>query len=379
MGAQAKQQVRVLVVGSGVAALEFVLAAHKVAEERLHCTIVTPQEIFSYRPASVAVPFGQAEVFRYPLAGIADAAGAEIRHSRVSAVDTARRVARLEDGDELDYDALVIATGARRVPVLDEAITFRGEEDIPQIELLLDDIDRRHVHRVAFALPAGATWPLPLYELALLTSAHVAKQPFRSSVSISFVTPEHEPLAVFGGEASATVKRLLDERGIELHTGTHPASLTGGRLVLVPPGTLDADRVVCMPAARGTPIPGLPHDFEGFIPVDAYGRAGDAPDVYAIGDATNRPIKQGGIAAEQADHLAQLLAHQAGAPVDEPPRYAPTLKGLLLTGEEPQYLQAEPTGGHGASATISSEPLWWPGGKIAAPHLASHLVRAARS
>jgi len=64
--------------------------------------------------------------------------------------------------------------------------------------------------------------------------------------------------------------------------------------------------------------------------------------------------------------------------VGEPPRYAPSLKGLLLTGDEPRYLQAHPAGGHGTPSAISTEPLWWPGGKIAAPHLGSYLVQASR-
>jgi len=371
-------QTRVVVVGGGVAALEFVLAARKLAEERVGCTIVAPEDVFAYRPASVAVPFEGAEVLRFPIGDIAAAAGAEFRQTRVLEVDTSRRIVRLETGEELAYDALVVATGARRVQVLDGAITFRGEEDIPLIQGLLDELDRGQVHNVAFALPVGATWPLPLYELALLTSAHVAEQPFRGSVKLSLVTPEDEPLAVFGGGASATVRRLLAERGVDLHTATHPASLDGDMLVLVPPGTLHAERVVSMPAARGIPIPGLPHDFEGFIPVDGYGRISDVPDAYAIGDATNHPIKQGGMAAEQADLVAQLLAHEAGAPVGEPPRYAPSLKGLLLTGDEPRYLQAHPAGGHGTPSAISTEPLWWPGGKIAAPHLGSYLVQASR-
>jgi sulfide:quinone oxidoreductase len=373
-----KFSTRVVVIGGGVAALEFVFAVHKLAGERLRCTIVTPEKEFSYRPASVAVAFSEARVYRFPIADIAAAAGAELRYARVTGVDPVAHQVMLEDGTATTYEELVVATGARRMPVLDGAITFRGEEDIPAIERLLLDIDDGRVRRIAFALPAGATWPLPLYELALLTAAHIAKSGHRPDVSLSIVTPEAEPLAVFGGEASATLRRLLAERNIELHEQSYPARLNGDMLILVPPSMLRVDRVVCMPAARGVPIPGLPHDFEGFLPVDGYGRVGALEHVYALGDATNHPIKQGGIAAQQADVVAQLLAHQAGASVGMPSRYSPTLKSLLLTGDEPQYLEATPTGGHGAPATASTDPLWWPGGKIAAPHLGDYLVRAAR-
>jgi sulfide:quinone oxidoreductase len=376
VGRQAAGPVRVVVVGGGVAALEFVLAARKLGEGSLRCTLVTPDVEFAYRPAAVAVPFSEARVFRFPISDVAAAAGARLRRGRVTQVDPRARRVVVDDGAVLEFDELVVATGARRVPVLEGAITFRGEEDVPAIERLLADIDARVVHRVAFALPAGATWPLPLYELALLTAAHVAKRD-RRDVQLMVVSPEERPLAVFGGDVSATLRSLLEERGIDLHLGSHPASIHGDALILVPPERLAVDRVVCMPTARGIPIPGLPHDFEGFLSVDGYGRVGDLANVYALGDATNHPIKQGGIAAQQADNVAQLLAHQAGAPVEMPPRYSPSLKGLLLTGDEPHYLQARPAGGHGAPATISTDPLWWPGGKIAAPLLGSYLVTAA--
>ena len=368
----------VVVVGGGVAALEFVLALRKLAEERLGCTLVCPERDFAYRPASVAVPFEQAEVVRFSIDDIVATAGSNLRHAKVARVDPGEHIALLDDGTPLPYDELVIATGAMRIPALEGAITFRGEQDVPAIEQLLADIDGGRSRRIAFALPTGATWPLPLYELALLTSAHVAKRPSAGIVSLSFVTPEDEPLALFGGDASALVRRLFAQRGVRLFTGSHPASYNDDALILVPPAIVSADRVVAMPAARGRPIEGLPHDFEGFLAVDGHGRVAGVPDVYGIGDITNHPIKQGGIAAQQADLVAQLLAHEAGAPVEAPPRYRPSLKGLLLTGEEPQYLESSPTGGHGSPAAASTDPLWWPGGKIAARYLGAQLISARR-
>ena len=378
MSRETADPAKVLVIGGGVAALEFVLALRKLAEDRVRCTLVCPEEAFAYRPASVAVPFGDAEVYRFPIDDVAATAGADWRRATVERVDPGARVTELADGTRLAYDRLVVATGARRVPVLEGAITFRGEEDVPAIEQLLSEMDDGTVRRVAFALPTGATWPLPLYELALLTSARLATRSYGGSILLAFVTPEDEPLAVFGGDATALVRRLFAERGVRLYEKSHPAAINGDTLVLVPPALLHVDRVVAMPAARGRPITGLPHDFEGFLPVDGHGRVVGVPSTFALGDATSHPIKQGGIAAQQADVVAQLIAHEAGAPVDPPPRYTPTLRGLMLTGDEPQYLEAKPTGGHGTPAKASTEPLWWPGGKIAAPHLGSYLVAARR-
>jgi sulfide:quinone oxidoreductase len=58
------------------------------------------------------------------------------------------------------------------------------------------------------------------------------------------------------------------------------------------------------------------------------------------------PIKQGGIATQQADAVAQAIAAKAGADLTPQP-FRPVLRGLLLTGAVPQYLRHEPTSGRG--------------------------------
>ena len=367
---------RVLIVGGGVGALEVLLALRDLAEERVVLTLLCPGSEFRYRPASVAVPFGQGEVVRFALSDIAEAAGARLVSASLERVDAVEHRGVTDAGDELTYDAVVIACGARRVGALKGALVFRGEEDVKAIQSLLLDISSGVVKRVIFAIPRAASWQLPLYELALLTATYVAEHRI-DGVSLDLVTPEMRPLSRFGGDVSTAVEQLLADRHIALRTGTYPVGVYQGGLVLVPLGKLPADQVVSVPEARGIPIPGLPHDQEGFLPTDEQGRVRGLDDVYAIGDITTFPIKQGGIAAQQADLVAQVLAKRAGAPLDDPPPLRPVLQGLLLTGDTPRYLFADLSGGHGRTATTSTEPLWWPGGKIAARHLGHYLAHAA--
>ena len=82
----------------------------------------------------------------------------------------------------------------------------------------------------------------------------------------------------------------------------------------------------------------------GFIPTDLHGLVEGELDVYAAGDATTCPIKQGGVATQQADAAAEAIAARLGAPV-EPQPFRPVLRGLLLTGGEPRYMRAEVSGG----------------------------------
>ncbi|MGI8728981.1 MAG: hypothetical protein ACR2LK_03160 [Solirubrobacteraceae bacterium] len=57
----------------------------------------------------------------------------------------------------------------------------------------------------------------------------------------------------------------------------------------------------------------------GFTPVDEHGRVQGLADVYAAGDGTTYPVKQGGLACQQADAIAELLAANAGADVNPHP------------------------------------------------------------
>jgi sulfide:quinone oxidoreductase len=96
-----------------------------------------------------------------------------------------------------------------------------------------------------------------------------------------------------------------------------------------------ADRIVSLPLIRGPRLEGVPQPgVYGLIPVDGYGRVDGLPGGYAIGDATDFPIKQGGLACQQADAAAEHIAARHGAPVVARP-FVPELQAVLLTGEEP--------------------------------------------
>jgi CBS domain-containing protein len=210
---------------------------------------------------------------------------------------------------------------------------------------------------------------------ALLTAAYLDAHELRD-VELMLVTPESEPLQLFGAAGSEAARNLLAERGVAVRTGTYPAEVRDGELRLVPDGAIEADRVVALPRLRGPRIHGIPQTLDGFVPVDGHGAIQGLDNVYAAGDITNFPVKQGGIAAQQADAAAQAIAAGAGADVSPSP-FRPVLRGLLLTGSRPRYLRQEITGGAGEASWASPDPLWWPPAKIVGHHLAPFLGRVA--
>jgi sulfide:quinone oxidoreductase len=363
---------KVLIAGGGVAALEAVLALRELAADRVSIEVLAPEQHFWYRPLAVAAPFELGEAARFELAALVHDLGATFTLGGLTGIDEWRHVAHTSRNTEIPYDTLLVACGAVPFSAIPGALTFRGPADIEAIEDLLVEIVTGGVNSVAFVIPWGSVWSLPAYELALLTATYLEAHGIEG-VELALVTPEAEPVQLFGPLASGVVRELLAAHGVTLHSGTSARAFAAGELELVPEGRILADRVVALPQLRGAPIDGLPQTVYGFVPVDSHCRVHGVADVFAAGDVTSFTVKQGGIAAQQADVAARAIAAEAGAPVT-PLRFRPVLRGLLLTGGEPRYLRRELGIQPMHPPVVSHEPLWWPPAKIVGHHLAPFLA-----
>lgn len=365
-----RAETKVLIAGGGFAGLEAMLAVLALAKELVTVELMAPDREFLYRPLAVAEPFGLSEVRRFPLGPLAERCGARYRRAALTAVDAPARLARTSEDESVSYDALVIACGARTQEAIPGALTFQGPQDIARFAQLVEDIESGTVERVAFAVPAGVSWPLPLYELTLLTARRARSSAPRAEIVL--VTPERGPLALFGTSASNLARELLELQRVRLALERHPLRYREGSLELAGGETMAVDAVISLPLLRGPYLEGLPHDNEGFLKVDAHGRIERVPAVYAAGDVTAFPVKQGGLATQQADVVAETIAAEAGVPV-QPTPLDPVLRALLLTGDRPAYVRAALGGHHGDPGVVDWEPLWWPPAKVAGLHLAPFL------
>jgi len=267
------------------------------------------------RPSLVAAPLGLLARQGHRLDALASDIGFTQIAATAASVDPGRRRLLLRSGDAVPYDTLVLALGARTLRVFDDAIHLGDAEGARGLEALHHEIARGGtVRTVAFVVPSRAGWTLPLYEAALL----IANGP--AAVSVSLHTPEERPLEQFGRLASAAVAEALLGAGIGFHGGGAPFD----------PKT--ADVVVSVPLVRGPQMDGVPTTgLYGLIPVDEHGRVFGLPDAYAIGDATDYPVKQAAIACQQADAAAESVAARCGLDIVPAP-FRPELRATLLTG-----------------------------------------------
>jgi sulfide:quinone oxidoreductase len=373
----APESFEVVIVGGGVAGLEGALALRNLAGDRVSLKLMAPSPDFVYRPMTVREPFSWAVAERYPLPEIAPDIGAELVKDALVRVDPGAQVVHGESGSELRYDALLLGLGAKIRARYEHAVTLNDARLDELLHGLIQDVEGGYVNRLGFVVPPRMAWPLPVYELALMTSRRAYDM--NVEVAATIVTPEDAPLAVFGQGVSQAVAELLAERGIEVIVSAYCEVPRTG-VIEISPGerTLEVDRVVALPELDGPAVPGLPHTSDGFIPVDDHCRVRDTERVYAAGDAVDFAVKHGGIAAQQADTAAQAIAALAGAPVDPQP-FRPSIHGVLLTGEEPRYLSAEITGGRGLRSELTDEPTWSPPTKISARYLAPYLEQLGRT
>jgi sulfide:quinone oxidoreductase len=353
----------IVIAGGGVAGLEGLLALHLALRDRARFTLIAPDPEFSYRPLAVAEPFGLGHAHRVPLTRFAEETGAELVIDAVVGVDDDAGEARLAEGGTRAFDALLLAPGGRAVAGVEGATTWWPGGDSETYGGLLRDLEEGYAKRLAIVVPPGSVWPLPAYELALMTGGE-ARAMGHDDVSITVVTPEHAPLSLFGDEASKAVAEELRWAGIELRTGV-VARKDGDGLVLEPSGErLDVQRVFAVPRIVGPAIEGLPFDDEGFIVADDGARVDGCRRTWAAGDGVVSPVKFGGLATHQARRAAAAIARLGGAEADDPGE--PVLHGRLLVGHRTRRL----AGKDGAAGA----PLWWPHGKVAGEHLPRWLA-----
>jgi sulfide:quinone oxidoreductase len=371
-----RARARVLIAGGGVAGLETLLALRSLAGDRVTVTLVTPERQFVNRSMAVAKLFGAPGGLGVRMQDVTDDYGARWYRGNVARVEHERRAVVMEDGGELGYDLLVLALGARRGRQShpQDVLTFRFGRYGAGYRQLLGHLREGRIGRLAFVKPAGPTWTLPLYDLALMTAADCAAHD-RPEIKLSLMTPEAEPLAIFGTQVSAAVRGLLEQAGVALHTSSLVVGRHPGWLDLAPGDRgIPADRIVIEPRLVGPRIRGIPSGRDGFLPTDRHGRLPGCSGVFAAGDATAFPIMQGGLAAQQADAVAEAIAATVGVDIDPQP-FQPVLRGVLLTGAAARYLRADISGRAGDDSTISTDPLWWPPNKLCGRYLAPYLSR----
>jgi sulfide:quinone oxidoreductase len=366
---------RVVICGGGIAAVEGLLRLRKLVGDSVEIELIAPNEDLVYRPMAVGEPFAFGPAERYPLRHIARDGDAQWTQDTLSWVDPSAQVVHTGEGRRVEYDALLVAIGARMVETYKHVATFRDAEADAIFRGIVQDVEGGYTRRLTFIQPVGPVWPLPLYELALMTAERAHSMDIRD-LELNLVTPEVRPLAVFGAAVSDVVTARLADAGVRVFTNSL-AKVSEKRQVRIEPQGVELkdQRIVAMPRVAGNAIRGLSGSgADGFLAIDKHCCVpGTEGHVYAAGDAAKYPIKHGGIGSQMADTAAAAIAKLAGAPVVAEP-FRPVIRGRLLTGGAPIYMSAHPLGSESFESAVYDEPPWPPEEKVVAEELGPYLT-----
>jgi sulfide:quinone oxidoreductase len=367
---------RVVVCGGGIAAVEGLLRLRRLLGNSVDIDVIAPNDELIIRPLAVRQPFAFGPATRYDLGRILNDNDARWLKDTLAWVDRDAEVVHTDGGESLSYDALLIAVGGRQIETFEHVNTFRDAEADETYQGVVQDVEEGYSKSIAFLLPDGPVWPLPLYELALMTAERAYSMGI-DELELSLVTPEISPMAIFGPAASDAVADRLERAGITVYSSALAEVPASRQVIIQPQGIeLHPGRMVATPRIAGPGIRGLAGGAShGFIPIDSVCRVpGANAHVHAAGDAALYPIKHGGLGAQMADTAAASIARQAGAEVDVYP-FKPIIRGKLLSGKSPLYMSARLVGARGFQSEIFETPPWPADEKVVAEELGPYLAR----
>jgi sulfide:quinone oxidoreductase len=317
---------RIVVLGAGTGGTMTANRLRRDGGEDLEITVVDQDDHHVYQPGLLFVPFGLADpddLVRPRHLQLHD--GIAFRQSPIDAVDLPGNRVTLRDGSVLPYDVLVVATGVRLLPDETEGMTGPGWRERV---FTFYDLAGAAALRPALEQFAGGKLvvnivdlpikcPVAPLEFAFLADWFFRERGIRQLVDITFATPLDG--AFTKPVASEHLGRMLDEKGIELVTEFNAGEIdgAGGRLVAYDDREVPFDLLVTVPVHGGADFversPGLGDELD-FVPTDPHTlQSLVAPNVFAIGDATNLPTSKAGSvthfeAEVMTDNVLRLLA-----------------------------------------------------------------------
>ena len=310
---------RVVVLGGGFGGLETAFSLRMLAGERARITLVSDQKCFLFKPNSIYVPFGlDPDKLRVPLDRPAARKGIELIQAKAREVDPDRREVGLE-GMALPYDFLVVATGSgmrpNEIPGLAEhAISTWTPVDMLRLRAGFESLIEASLHgerrRVLFVIPPNNKCAGPLYEIVLMLDTWLRRKGARESVEIVWSTYESSYIQAFGPRLHEVVSAEFERRGIVGHPEWVVDRAEADTVSYANGEQLGYDVLVAFPPyVASTPFAGLPADERGFLETDlASRRVAGRPEIFAVGDAGDFPVKQAFLAFLQADAAAAHLA-----------------------------------------------------------------------
>ena len=299
-----------LILGGGTAGT---MVANKLAKkldaDHWRITVVDKDETHYYQPGFIYVPFGvyQPEDTMRPKRRVINKR-VDIIFSGIEVIEPEAGRVRLENGQNMAYDILVIATGCEIRPDQIQGLTNAGwKENIfdfytlegsAALNTFMEKFEGGRVVLNVAEMPIKC--PVAPLEFVFLADWYFTRRGLRDKVDITYATPL--PGAFTKPVASQTLGHMLKDRGIDLAPDFVVSEVDGNKQVTKSwdGREIPYDLLVTIPTNMGVRAierSGMGDDLN-FIPTDPKTlQSKTYENIWVLGDATNLPTSKAGSVA----------------------------------------------------------------------------------
>lgn len=314
----------IVILGAGFAGLETAFLLRMRLRDMVDISLVSERDQFVFRPNTIYIPFGSdPDGLVYELSNAFERRRIEWIGTRAGAVEPAEQTVTLADGTSVEYDKLVVATGADMRPeeipgLAEQAATIWTPASMlgvrERFERVRAKAQRGERSRVLFVVPPNNKCAGPLYEIVMMFETWLHREGIRGSVEIGWSTFEQTYIQAFGPRLHDVVSEEFKERGIHGRTSEIVTDIAPGEVRYADGSVRAYDELVAFPPyVSAVRYDTLPSDDRGFLATDFDTRQVQGwPDIYAPGDAGDFPVKQAFLAFLQADTVAEHIAAEYG-------------------------------------------------------------------
>jgi sulfide:quinone oxidoreductase len=290
----------ILVLGGGVGGVVTAVELRKKLPADHRIVLIDREERHVFAPSLLWLMTGArtAEKISRPLERLSRR-GIEVVRGAITSIDPANR--RVEvDGRAFEGDHVVISLGADFTPEVIPGLADTGHNfcTLEGAESLRDALRAFRAGRLVLMTAAPAyKCPAAPYEAAMLLEHDCRRRGVREQVTIELYTAEPGPMGVAGPDVSASVRQMVESKGIAYHPEHQVTEVDAAsrRLTFANGVTAEFDLLVHVPPIRAPKVvrdAGLTAE-SGWVPVDRHTMETSFQGVYAIGDVTGIPLKLG--------------------------------------------------------------------------------------